>query len=231
MKGYFGIEFYEIETPLRSRKLQGGGVHGNMILSRFKPKEIKRIDLPTYFDWENLTRLSKYTKKIEPRLGNRTALICTWEIANVTLIVCSAHLEDKAGGIAARQSQFEHIIKSVSEIKEEDILIVAGDFNTYENGLSRLVLRRSRGPILNMTSPGECTIWQKSFLPSFNLKANFPCNQWTFRVARLFKVKLDWIISSSNCRITARGVEDFNTSDHRPLWIEIEIPKISSGSA
>ena len=57
MKGFFGIEFFELDASHRPKKLSGGGVHGNGILTKPTPESVYRIELPEVFvEWENPSR-------------------------------------------------------------------------------------------------------------------------------------------------------------------------------
>lgn len=64
MNYLFGTEFVELRSPLRSAKLQGGGVHGNAILSRYEILEPKSgLFRAQPASWEN--------HKEQPRKGGR----------------------------------------------------------------------------------------------------------------------------------------------------------------
>lgn len=57
MKYYiYGVEFNEIHSPRRTPILQGGGTHGNAIISRFPIKQPKIISLPIAHDWSSSYR-------------------------------------------------------------------------------------------------------------------------------------------------------------------------------
>jgi endonuclease/exonuclease/phosphatase family metal-dependent hydrolase len=59
MRGFFSVEFFEIQTPFRPKVLEGGGIQGNAILTRILPKKYYRIELPVAFDWVNARSLRK----------------------------------------------------------------------------------------------------------------------------------------------------------------------------
>ena len=64
MKYYvYGVEFVELESIRRTPVLQGGGTHGNAIISRFPIKQAKVIHLPIAYNWGNSLR--------QPREGSK----------------------------------------------------------------------------------------------------------------------------------------------------------------
>ena len=58
----FGVEFQEIYSEKRSKLLQGGGHHGNAIISRFPITNAKCIHLPMFHNWGN--------SSTQPRIGS-----------------------------------------------------------------------------------------------------------------------------------------------------------------
>jgi hypothetical protein len=62
-------EFAEIISEFRSARLQGGGVHGNAILSRYTLQQCRTIKHTRQFDWESYGEAF-----LQPRLGDRVAL-------------------------------------------------------------------------------------------------------------------------------------------------------------
>ena len=63
----YGIEFIEIESARRSKLLQGGGSHGNAIISRFPIDHPKVFELPQAYNWENSLR--------KPRRGSLSLIL------------------------------------------------------------------------------------------------------------------------------------------------------------
>ena len=65
MKYYvYGVEFFELQSIRRSSVLQGGGTHGNVIISRYPIKQAKIIHLPIAHNWDNSIR--------QPRKGRKS---------------------------------------------------------------------------------------------------------------------------------------------------------------
>ncbi|KAI7865654.1 hypothetical protein BDF14DRAFT_1822086, partial [Spinellus fusiger] len=89
MKGGFVCEFVEIDSPCRSPRDAGGGVHGNAILSKY---DIDFNVLPhrhLAFDWD-----TKGGTVNEPRKGRRFTLVGTVHAPGLPSIVCyCVHLE------------------------------------------------------------------------------------------------------------------------------------------
>src|SRR6185437_1172213 len=134
MGGFFGVEFFEIQTPDRSKELAGGGVQGNAILTRIPPKKCFRIELPVAFDWVNPPASKQKIVRCEKRVGARFALCVEFEYFGRSVIVCSAHFEDKDGGVAGRFAQFQSVAETIRRTRSDSgASIIAGDFNTLEN--------------------------------------------------------------------------------------------------
>lgn len=87
----FVCEFTELRSNKRSIRDQGGGVHGNAILSRYdiiSAEALKHTHHP--IDWES----GRHPKaRSEPRKGERLTLCCLLEVDNAPLVVYSCHLE------------------------------------------------------------------------------------------------------------------------------------------
>lgn len=87
----FVCEFVELRSIARVPRDQGGGVHGNAVLSRF---DFASVEVVTHthhpIDWEsNLHPKSK----AEPRKGQRLTICATLDIPMAPLVVYSVHLE------------------------------------------------------------------------------------------------------------------------------------------
>lgn len=224
MLGFFGIEFFEIQTSDRLKVLAGGGAQGNAILTRLLPKKWYRIELPVYFDWVNAPESKKEIVLREKREGGRFALCVEFDYFGRSVVICSTHLEDKDGGVEGRFSQFRCLADTVRRnTSEKAISILAGDFNTLENWMTSV----TRG-YQNSTSlrrpwyTSECHWWKDRLLPETGYLDPFTCQNWTYKRWMVYREKLDWI-AVRNCRILQQGVGDFNTSDHRPVWAQIKL--------
>ena len=146
----FVSEFNEEWSPDRSKRDQGGGVHGNAIFSRYPMRDVRVIrhsEQPVKWEVEG--------KKIgEPRTGERFAIRSDIEIPgwkNPLRIWC-AHLEVFCG-IKSRISQFSDILRdstgggergeggegtSTSPKQQQVHQIIAGDLNTMAHSIARL---------------------------------------------------------------------------------------------
>lgn len=228
MYGYFAIEFFELEmslrnkSPLWSRKksLAGGGVHGNAILTKIKPERTYRIDLPIDdYDW------SQFADKIslrERREGSRCAICAEIRINGSLWTICSAHLENNCG-IAGREKQLKKIVAEIPR-RSNAKTIIAGDFNTIDNWLSRLSRRTKKSESCgNCWYRPESKWWKDFLLPTIGMYDPFSHKDWTFKLGgRLYREKLDWILVTENCEVIDDPIiGGFNTSDHCPLTISV----------
>lgn len=224
LTGYFGVEFYEIDTSSRSPDLAGGGVHGNALLSRYRPKWVERVELPQQFDWQSPPAWARAIARREERIGGRFALCAGFELEHGSheLTVCSVHLEDKDGGVEGRIAQFQHLLQVLPRQGSGSQLIIGGDLNTLDNWVTRiLTLGRTTQSGGKPWYVPECRWWKERVLPSTGLSDPFPCSNTTYERALIYREKLDWILLSDELQVLERGVEDYHGSDHRPLWVDI----------
>lgn len=227
MLGLFSVEFFEIQTSYRQKKFAGGGVHGNAILTRILPKRYFRIELPVAFDWVNPPESKKKIVRCQKRLGTRFALCVEFDYFGRAIIICSTHFEDKDGGMEGRFAQFKSIAETVRGVtSEETISIIAGDFNSLENWITSLTRTyQNSKPLRERRKPwyiSECRWWKEYLLPETGYIDPFTCKNWTYKRSMIYKEKLDWI-AMRNCQVLKQGVGDFNTSDHRPIWIQTKL--------
>jgi endonuclease/exonuclease/phosphatase family metal-dependent hydrolase len=224
MLGLFSVEFFEVQTPDRLKKLAGGGVQGNAILTRVLPKKYFRIELPVAFDWENPPESKKGIVQREKRVGARFALCVEFDYFGRSIIICSVHFEDKDGGIEGRFAQFKSLAETIRRTTSEGTMsIIAGDFNTLENWMTNVT--RGYQSSKSLRKPKyvkECRWWKDCLLPETGYTDPFTCKDWTYKRSQIYKEKLDWI-AVRNCQVLKNGVGDFNTSDHRPLWAQIKL--------
>lgn len=222
MLGLLGVEFVELQTPHRPKAWAGGGIQGNAILTRIRPKRSFRVELPPAFDWTNPPESHQKLARREKRIGSRFALCVEFDYFGKPLIVCSTHFEDKAGGVAGRFAQFKTLTSAIDS-SPNAISIVAGDFNTLENWLT--TIRRGHVAATALEKPwyaSECRWWKEHLLPASGYHDPFTCNDWTYKRWMIYRERLDWI-AVRNCRVLQSGVGHFNTSDHRPIWAEIAL--------
>ena len=221
MRGYFGLEFYEIQTPYRTKRLSGGGVHGNGILSNMEPSQLFRLEIPPAFDW-NSENMDNKIVKMQKRKGSRFALCAKFTIRDKTLFVVSVHLEDKDGGIEGRYNQFMSLVKGL-KTDPSDPIVLGGDMNTLDNWLTRITGYSSASRSLgNPFHKPESKLWKEKFLPAVGFSDPFKYTDWTVQHSLLYREKLDWLMVK-NCHVVDYGIGSFNSSDHKPIWIDVEI--------
>lgn len=228
MMGLFSAEFFEIQTPYRAEELAGGGVHGNAILTRVLPKRYFRIELPVVFDWVNAPESKKEIVRRENRVGGRFALCVEFDYFGRSIIIGSTHFEDKDGGMEGRFAQFKSLAETIRRNTSEGaISIITGDFNSLENWITSVTrtYQNSKSNSKSLRKPwyiSECRWWKNYLLPETGYIDPFSCKNWTYKRKMVYKEKLDWI-AVRNCQVLKQGVGDFNTSDHRPIWIQIRL--------
>ena len=161
MKCVFLVEFEELFSPLREEDTQGGGVHGNAILSRFDldPYIVEHIEHP--LNWAVEGHFLG-----EPRVGQRAILAARVKVPGLpTEVICYClHLEVFCG-ILGRLKQFSDVLEnSNDEIAEREnyYQIIMGDLNTMAHGLARLSPKYCRD-FLRIWSLGssEGSFWYK----------------------------------------------------------------------
>jgi endonuclease/exonuclease/phosphatase family metal-dependent hydrolase len=167
MRGFLGVEFFEIESSYRSKTLAGGGIQGNAILTSILPKRYFRIELPIAFDWLNAPSSKNQIVKQEKRQGARFALGIEFDYRGKSIVICSTHLEDKDGGIEGRFAQFKSVAEAIRRITSKDATtIIAGDFNSLENWITNI--RRNAQKSQSLKKPwyiSECRWWIEYLLP------------------------------------------------------------------
>jgi endonuclease/exonuclease/phosphatase family metal-dependent hydrolase len=230
MRGYFGVEFLEICTPFRTAALAGGGVTGNALLLSSAPVAVFRIELPATMDWEFDWNVPPFSERLwkrirrEKRIGGRFALAAECRIAGRTLVVCSTHLENFTGGAAGRFAQYRSIVEDLERrYGDSAIRVIAGDFNTFGSPLAHWY--SGDGSATWPGKPGlteEPQLWKAQLLPPTGYRDPFELGAWTFQVTPLFRRKLDWFTVKGG-RIRAHGIGPFGSSDHRPLWVDLEL--------
>jgi endonuclease/exonuclease/phosphatase family metal-dependent hydrolase len=229
MFGVFGIEFLELQAPGRTRRSAGGGAIGNALLCRTPPVTTFRIELPSVLDWEHGAENGRLPEKVrrslrrERRIGSRFGLAAEFAFRGSRLLVCSAHFEDKFGGVSGRFQQYQSVLQAMDRRSRTDTtIIVAGDFNTFDSRLARLVV-----PDTDVTALGrpdgvtEAEWWKRRLLPPTGFVDPFAADAWTFQIAAVFRAKLDWI-TLKNGVVRNCGIGPFASSDHRPIWADIE---------
>lgn len=114
----FVCEFEELASPIRTPETQGGGVHGNGILTRFDFASIGRLVHHVQpVNWER-DGLAVYH---EPRHGQRVTLFVDIASPLGVLRVYSAHLETFGGG-SGRAGEFAEIYQHLCATYRFDML-------------------------------------------------------------------------------------------------------------
>ena len=134
----FICEFEELKSDKRSPSSQGGGVHGNGILSRFDfaPSGVRVVEHTRHpIDWER----EGEARFKEPRRGKRLTLAVTvCPPSHPSVLVYTAHLECFCG-MLDRFWQISDIFKDASSQAETcRHQVIMGDLNTLGNGVARL---------------------------------------------------------------------------------------------
>ena len=230
MLGLFGIEFVELQSPRRDARSAGGGVTGNAVLTRFEPVATFRVPLPPCVDWERGATSPDLPARVrrrierEPRLGQRFGLGAEFVLGRQRLVVCSLHLEDKFGGVRGRWSQYAAAQAAVApRCDAATVSVIAGDFNTFNSRLARLFRPESQTTALGKpAATPEAQWWKMALLPPTGYADAFPPGTWTFTITPFFRAQLDWITTKGGL-VCDRGVGPFASSDHRPLWIDLDL--------
>jgi endonuclease/exonuclease/phosphatase family metal-dependent hydrolase len=250
LAGVFVAEFQELHSPMRSPKTQGGGLHGNAILSKWPITEHWVIDHFHAYDWNNKGHLKK-----EPRSGNRATLVAAIATPiphSPSLLAYSAHLEVFTG-IYGRLIQLGEILKFAHLHTESyPVQIICGDMNTLAHSIARFS-RAFCKDHLRWRSLGqsESEWWHSHVLRNF-LQPNtllqryhsaklpnhtiqwcvnpgfwdpFPVNETTLSVLwGFYRSRLDWML----CRglhVLGRGLdnESYSASDHKAMFIDCQV--------
>lgn len=232
MIGLFGIEFFEVCSPLRPAKLAGGGVTGNAVLTRFEPAMFHRVDLPACIDWRMDAEIPALPSSVrrcvrrEKRIGSRSGICVEFMLNGQELVVCSIHLEDKAGGVAGRWAQYLAAVQAIEARRGSPAAcVIAGDFNTFDSPIARLLAKHGKSTALGKPDQvTEAAWWKTALLPRTGYADPFAPAASTFTVPPLFRAKLDWITTNAG-KVRNGGIGPFASSDHRPIWIDVDFPR------
>ncbi|HUN41602.1 MAG TPA: endonuclease/exonuclease/phosphatase family protein [Acetobacteraceae bacterium] len=235
MLGLFSTEFVELPSPGRTRRLAGGGVTGNALLCRVGPTACFRIELPSALDWEHDADNMKVPARVrgwlrrERRIGRRFGLAAEFEIGGAKVVTVSVHLEDKFGGVTNRFHQYQAVLAAIDACGRNAAAtsIVAGDFNTFDSRLARFRSGDTDATALGRPAGvAEAAWWKRALLPATGFADPFELDAWTFRIPLVFRAKLDWILLK-NGGVRDCGIGSFSSSDHRPIWADIEVANAS----
>lgn len=129
----FVAEFDELRSPLRSAETQGGGQHGQAILSRWPLRDVRAlVHRHQPVDWA-----AEGEARREPRRGKRVALAAIAELPAGPLLVYSLHLEVFTG-ITGRLLQFCDVLQDARLANQPAQQCIMGDMNTMAHSIARL---------------------------------------------------------------------------------------------
>lgn len=132
----FFCEFEEMHSPLRSPELQGGGVHGNALLSKFDISDARLVHHRLHpVDWNDPDHPLQQS---EPRRGQRAVLAATVHTPQGPLLCYCLHMELFCG-MLARIEQFADVTRD-SKLQIQKGLYhqaIFGDLNTMAHGIAR----------------------------------------------------------------------------------------------
>ncbi|KAF8976832.1 hypothetical protein BGZ46_007912 [Entomortierella lignicola] len=132
--GGFVPEFCELEHPNRRDRDQGGGVHGNAILSKWPINGFRVLDHVHHaYEWErDGLRLN------EPRLGRRFTIVADIQTPSGPLLCYSAHLEVFTGIIGRISAISDILADSALYADKYPYQMLFGDLNTISHSIARL---------------------------------------------------------------------------------------------
>ncbi|KAJ1828350.1 hypothetical protein LPJ56_001162 [Coemansia sp. RSA 2599] len=155
------IEFQELASPLRTPAQQGGGLHGNAILSKYDMnfRAIQHAHQP--YNWPRDGSLLG-----EPRLGQRCTLVAEVAVPKgPPVLAYSAHLECFTGIVGRTGQLCDLLLDSRESADQFPHQLVFGDLNTFAHSLARFSPRYANGwyrfRTLGMT---ESEWWIKNIL-------------------------------------------------------------------
>ncbi|ORX49179.1 hypothetical protein DM01DRAFT_1409638 [Hesseltinella vesiculosa] len=144
MYGVFVCEFWELASPLRKERDQGGGIHGNAILSKYDMRTRVLNHHVQPYDWDN-----EGAALGEPRKGRRFTLAATVQPGtHHAVLLYNVHLEASIAvftGIIGRVSAFSEILEDAREQTEATPHQgIFGDLNTMGHSIARLSSKYAR---------------------------------------------------------------------------------------
>lgn len=248
----FIVEFEELYSRKRSPRTQGGGWHGNAILTRFPIHSHYAIAHTHHpVDWER-----EGERMGEPRRGQRVTLCAILDVYGRKVAVYTAHLEVFCG-ILGRLKQFKDILEDSHRLLQghDDTKIphqlIFGDLNTMGHGVARLHPRFCRDSLRWRTMGSSEAAWWHRHLFSFTTadgEVNERLRRFRFSEADLkilrnphfydpvpqlhntlrsvrgfFQGRLDWTLVRG-LRAVDYGLDnhDYRKSDHKLMWVDVE---------
>ncbi len=216
---YLAVNFDVAYSPiplLEPWKSYGKCYGGLGTLSRFQPKEAKRLQLPGSFDWpDRIFHLDRCIGLLRYPLTSGKELV-------VLNIHNSAY--DKGGFIKKQQIKyFKDLI--LKEYTKGNYVIAGGDWNQCppDFAFDTLMPGESAGYTqINIKKDLLPTNWRWIYDPSTatNRKTSEPYNRKT-----TFKTVIDFFLVSPNVEVLeVKGVDqDFQFSDHQPVEMKVKL--------
>lgn len=248
----FIVEFEELYSRRRSPKTQGGGWHGNAILTRFpivKHYAVPHTHHPV--DWEK-----EGERMGEPRHGERVTLCAILDVYGRHLAVYTAHLEVFCG-ILGRIRQFKDILEDSHRLLPTlPHQLIFGDLNTLGHGVARFHPRFCRDSLRWRTmGSSEASWWHRNLFSFTTTDGEYNERLRRFRFSDLdlhtlrnphfydpvpqlhttlrsvkgfFNGRLDWTLVRG-LRAVDYGLDnhDYRKSDHKLMWVDFEFPDMS----
>lgn len=239
----FLCEFIEVYSKLRSKQNQGGGIHGNAILTTFNIQQINVIKHQQHYDW-----LNNGHELGEPRVGERATLCITIEHNNKLCNIYNTHSEIFCGivhRLITLSELFNYIKKSIKNNNIQHHIILA-DLNTQAHSIARLSHKYCRDNLRYLSlgwTESEFLVHNVLNHTKYNNKLEQYVNK---RVANdlinpylydpydcyndvtlhshynIFQGKLDWILLR-HCKVLHKSIYNHNytSSDHKLLCCDI----------
>lgn len=254
MRCAFFTEFEELFSEKRKPHVQGGGVHGNAILSRFDfdPRLVDHTHHP--IDWE------KDGEGIgEPRRGKRGILAAEIQVPGMrkTVLCYSLHLEVFCGIFGRLKQMADVFVDARISTSEHPYQLIFGDLNTMAHGIARLCTFYCRDSMrLGSIGYSEAAWWHENILSCTDTDTNEKITRHAslkddvgrlvnpffvdpFSLTKdttlqgyygLFKGKLDWTLLRG-WTILAKGMDNhhYKWSDHKLLYVIVRPMEAADG--
>jgi endonuclease/exonuclease/phosphatase family metal-dependent hydrolase len=252
--GVFVTEFVEIDSPHRSARLAGGGVHGNAILSRHPIRQAGVVRLSQFYDWTKCTS--------QPRQGERVAVWADIELpqrGGEVMRFYSVHNENFCGALERLQQLCEIQQHRTVTWGNDKPCCIGGDLNTLMHGAIRLLpgLYPARDNLFRFWSSlgsSEAEWLQQHVLTDAGIAAvtavqhqlpveamralstledplpkgragNTLCSSILTCISCCYTAKLDWLLVSRDLHCTNSGIGGSGLSDHHCVWVDLALSK------
>ncbi|CAG8463706.1 2623_t:CDS:2 [Ambispora gerdemannii] len=164
--GVYVCEFFEIESEKRTKRDQGGGVHGNAIFTKYDIASFRLIDHKYHpYNWER-----DGNKLGEPRKGRRFSLVAEVKTPFGPPILCyCVHLEVFCG-ITGRIAQFSEILSdATAHMTTHPYQLIFGDLNTMSRSIARLSHLCSTDQYRILSLGTSESVWWDKYLLSWHV--------------------------------------------------------------